>query len=65
MEYSKNDAISKRSVINVTGGNDKMATLVHINENDQKIIAKIIEEYNLSCCIIAVQFSDRLVSFWM
>jgi len=61
--YNKNDAINKRNVINVTGGNDKMATLVHINENDQKTMAKIIEEYNLSCCILAAQFLKGLSVF--
>jgi hypothetical protein len=39
--------MSNRSVINVIGGNERMATRVQINENDQKTIANTMDEYKV------------------
>jgi hypothetical protein len=48
---SNTDAITSLKVTNVIGGNESMACLVHINENDQNNIAKLIAPYNFNFCI--------------
>ena len=45
---SKHEAKISLNVISVIGGNEIMATLVQINENDQKIMDNTIAIYILS-----------------
>ena len=42
------DAISRRRVISVMGWKERIATLVHMNENDQQTMASTMAVYSLT-----------------